>query len=805
VTATDADGTYNAEPYAATATVVGIDTTASPTLEGVSPTFTYYVGSDASGQNLGRTAPTNAGTYTVVASFPGSTDYTSAQSQPVTFTISAKAASVTPDAVEKTFGSADPVLTGALSGFIAGDGVTASYIRTAGETAGMYMISAMLSPAAVLSNYAITYNTAGFTINQATPTITVTDSGGICNGSAFPATAMVTGVSGQPTDSLETIPLTVTYYAGGTASGTGSTTAPSVPGTYTAVARFPGSTDYTPAQSPAVTFAILPNTSSPIGTEILDNGQPGFWSSAASTWTTSSSGLDGESLVSSTTPGSKSSQAAWWFSVPAGVYDVAITYSASSSLTTQLTLDVYDGVGTGTWKGGVVVNERVAPSDYTDQGVNWKRLGSFKFTNNIIHISTWNSATDGNICIDAIELRAAPMINDGDASGLKASDNFSTTGTWTTNTTGAFGNSHVSSGATGACTATWTLPVAPGNAEIDATWVASSSLSTSATYNIYDGSTLLKSVAVNQQNAPSGVTDEGIAWTDLGVFSFTSQVTVTLTNSAGQVCADAVRILPACQPSEMIANTYPGSWISATGWTATNQGLFGQALVSNTANGSRASQAAWWFPCEPGQYEVDVTWQPDSSYSQNVGFDVYNGGTYPGSWIKTCAVNEQNAPVGVTDQGVTWQSLGVFTMTTDVLHVSLWNSETDGAICIDGVRIVPVGTSAASDEPAASAAMAVAAALVGSPAVAAPADPNLTTLPPTVTAVAAVLSTITPVPGSGTALGTCQAALDPRTVDQIELPSLADSQAGLLGLDDLDASLDLLMSEQLGAGVRRLL
>src|SRR5207253_9560485 len=45
--------------------------------------------------------------------------------------------------------------------------------RTAGETVtgGPYTISATLSPTAVLSNYAITYNTGSFTINKAHLTV----------------------------------------------------------------------------------------------------------------------------------------------------------------------------------------------------------------------------------------------------------------------------------------------------------------------------------------------------------------------------------------------------------------------------------------------------------------------------------------------------------------------------------------------------------------------------------------------------------------------------------------------------------
>ena len=90
------------------------------------------------------------------------------------FTIDTKAASVTPNAASKTYGAADPALTGTLSGFLAADGVTATYSRTAGETvAGSpYTISATLSPAAVLSNYNITYNTASFTIDPKAASVT---------------------------------------------------------------------------------------------------------------------------------------------------------------------------------------------------------------------------------------------------------------------------------------------------------------------------------------------------------------------------------------------------------------------------------------------------------------------------------------------------------------------------------------------------------------------------------------------------------------------------------------------------------
>ena len=74
--------------------MTGSGGTTAPELEGVTPTLTYYAGSGTSGTNLGSTAPSAAGTYTVVARFPGSPDYSVAQSQPTTFAIAPATATI---------------------------------------------------------------------------------------------------------------------------------------------------------------------------------------------------------------------------------------------------------------------------------------------------------------------------------------------------------------------------------------------------------------------------------------------------------------------------------------------------------------------------------------------------------------------------------------------------------------------------------------------------------------------------------------------------------------------------------------
>src|SRR5262249_2799229 len=95
VTVTDAGGTYNGGPFAASATAIGVGTdgilASSPDSK---LTFTYYVGTSASG--TGSSAPpVNAGTYTVVAHFAGGGNYTGADSTAVTFSIAKATPSVT--------------------------------------------------------------------------------------------------------------------------------------------------------------------------------------------------------------------------------------------------------------------------------------------------------------------------------------------------------------------------------------------------------------------------------------------------------------------------------------------------------------------------------------------------------------------------------------------------------------------------------------------------------------------------------------------------------------------------------------
>jgi hypothetical protein len=91
-------GTYDGTPFPATVAIAsgipGLNNTPAASLEDATPILTYYERAGTSGTSLGSSPPTAAGTYTVLAGFPGSTDYAPTQSTPVVFTIDRGAAAI---------------------------------------------------------------------------------------------------------------------------------------------------------------------------------------------------------------------------------------------------------------------------------------------------------------------------------------------------------------------------------------------------------------------------------------------------------------------------------------------------------------------------------------------------------------------------------------------------------------------------------------------------------------------------------------------------------------------------------------
>ena len=104
------------------------------------------------------------------------------------------------------------------------------------------------------ANHKPSSNTATFTIQKATPSVSVSWSGWTFDGTAHPASGSVSGV-GSPAADLGA-PDSFTYYSGLDATGQALAGVPTDAGTYTVVARFAGNSNYTAADSAEKTVTV---------------------------------------------------------------------------------------------------------------------------------------------------------------------------------------------------------------------------------------------------------------------------------------------------------------------------------------------------------------------------------------------------------------------------------------------------------------------------------------------------------------------------------------------------------------------
>jgi N-acetylneuraminic acid mutarotase len=171
VTVADAGGVYNGLPYGVTAASVTGNGSTLASLGSTSLSYAYFTGTLASG--IGSpTAPTNAGTYTVVAHWTSTNlSFAGADSTPVTFVVTPAPITLTADTKAKTFGAADPDLTFQVTaGSLApGDAFTGTPSRAPGENVGSYPIGP--GTLALGGNYALTFVGANFNVNQRAITV----------------------------------------------------------------------------------------------------------------------------------------------------------------------------------------------------------------------------------------------------------------------------------------------------------------------------------------------------------------------------------------------------------------------------------------------------------------------------------------------------------------------------------------------------------------------------------------------------------------------------------------------------------
>jgi mannose/fructose/N-acetylgalactosamine-specific phosphotransferase system component IIC len=157
---------------------------------GVAGTFVY---TPAAGAVLA------AGTQTLSVTFTptDSADY-SVATLTVSLTVNKAPLTVTPNNAFRLYGVANPAFTGSITGLVAGDTVTATYVSAANLTtvvgvysSGANAIAATLSdPGSKLGNYTLTQNVGTLTITQTTTTLTWPTPAAITYGTPLSATQL---------------------------------------------------------------------------------------------------------------------------------------------------------------------------------------------------------------------------------------------------------------------------------------------------------------------------------------------------------------------------------------------------------------------------------------------------------------------------------------------------------------------------------------------------------------------------------------------------------------------------------------
>jgi hypothetical protein len=181
---------------------------------GVAGTFVY---TPAAGVVLA------AGSHTLSVMFtPTDTaDYGSAIAT-VNLQVNKAALVVTPNPASRLYAAANPVFTGAITGMIAGDGISATYASGANATTpvGIYstganaIASMMVDPGSKLANYTVTQNLGALTITQVTTGLTWPTPAAITYGTALSG-AQLNATSGGVAGAFVYSPLAGTVLSAG--------------------------------------------------------------------------------------------------------------------------------------------------------------------------------------------------------------------------------------------------------------------------------------------------------------------------------------------------------------------------------------------------------------------------------------------------------------------------------------------------------------------------------------------------------------------------------------------------------------
>ena len=169
----------------------------------------------------------------------------------------------------------------------------------------------------------------------------------------------------------------------------------------------------------------------------------------------------------------------------------------------------------------------------------------------------------------------------------------------------------------------------------------------------------------------------GGSWQLLGTFSFNAAAySVRLTDNANEiVIADAIRLVPAAAPSEIIVDNPAAAFVGTWSTSTSTAGYYGSNYQYNSA-GTGTHTAQWSFTIpSAGSWQVYARWTGGSNRATNAPYTVNHAG---GS---TTVIKNQEV------NGGSWQLLGTFPFNAAAYSVRLTDNANEIVIA-DAIRLV---------------------------------------------------------------------------------------------------------------------
>ena len=402
-------------------------------------------------------------------------------------------------------------------------------------------------------------------------------------------------------------------------------------------------------------FNLSGTVAIPPAVQTIDNGGAGY--ASVGSWTTWT-GQGFENDIDEAVPGSGTGTANWTFAglVP-GSYRVAATWTNFTNRASNAPFTILDDANTLTT---VYVNQKLAPSGFSDNGATWQYLGTVhEIESNTLAVRLSDMA-DGRLNADAIRIERLdpePEIQVAQ-NGVDIAD----------------GSGYVNFGATSLGTSielTFTVTNQGGedlhlNEPISVPDGFSVKTGFGQTVLATDQSTTfvlkLDSTTVGTFSGPVSFQNDDA---DESPFDFNVQGTVL------------------APPPVVILDNGDAGFESVGEWRRyTGQGYSGD--IHESVAGTGADEVTWTFTnLVPGNYRVSATWTAFSNRASNSPFTILDGE----SILSSLSVDQRVAPSGFSDAGVMWHDLAESISINDGILVVRLSDEANGRVNADAIRI----------------------------------------------------------------------------------------------------------------------